>query len=35
MRDLANVGFGYGLVRKHVWIEKLCLLVTVFLDWDS
>jgi hypothetical protein len=25
VRDLANVGFGYGLVRKYVWIEKLCL----------
>ena len=24
-------GLGFGLVRNHVWTEKLCLLITVAL----
>ena len=33
MRDLASVGgcggLDFGLVRNHVWTEKLCLLITM------
>ena len=33
MRDLASVvrcgGLGFGLVRNHVWAEKMCLLITM------
>ena len=41
MRDLASVGWGgcgglgFGLVRNHVWTEKLCLIITIVQPGDG